>query len=262
MRRAQRSAIAASTTCWRACDARWAPTSSGAWSSRSERRRRSAAAAHSRVSRLALSERNAITRCTTCSASPSAGRTRPGCSISLPRTRRDADVGAVPASRPRQRAAAASVRSGAAVPRAAVPRTHGAARAEAVLVRERSGDSRRAVSGDGESARRVSEPVGPRRTRVLRSGGRARPFAGELHRNARDAAHARLARGRSRLSRRPGTGRRVRAPRDREVARADRRVGARAGADSDGPRLLARGERAGRPIASRWCTARIAPATC
>ena len=42
-----------------------------------------------------------------------------------------------------------------------------AADAEAVLVRARSGDSRRAVSRDGEGARRVSEPVGPRRARVL-----------------------------------------------------------------------------------------------
>ena len=42
-----------------------------------------------------------------------------------------------------------------------------AARAEAVLVRARSGDSRRTVPGDGKGGGRVSESVGPRRTRLL-----------------------------------------------------------------------------------------------
>src|SRR5262249_61354826 len=104
--------------------------------------------------------------------------------------------GPVPPSRSGQGAAPASLGPRAAVSRAGLPRPAPPADAEALLVRARPGDPRRAVPRDGARARRLSESVGPGGPRLLRRRGGARDTSRELHGHARDAPHARLARRR------------------------------------------------------------------
>ena len=134
-------------------------------------------------------------------------------------------AGLLPAPRPGQRAAAGDVRPRHPVRGAALPRRHGGADAAPVLLRGRPGRARRAVPRDGEGAGHVPEPVGARGPALLRG---RRPTRGVLPDSFTDALVALhtldwRAAGLDFLGV-PGAGRRLRPPRDRQVAGADRGV--------------------------------------